>query len=622
MTVTFAPAAGSGSVTGGTQTTNASGIATVGSWILSTTVGTNTLTATAAGSGISGNPVTFTAEGTAGAATKLTLTTQPSSSAQSGVALAQQPAVQVQDANGNPVSQSGDQVTATIASGPAGATLSNATATTGSSGAATFSGLAISGPTGTYTLSFGASGLTAVTSNTITVSAGAASRLALSTPPSSSAQSGVAFSQQPVVQVEDASGNPVSQGGDLITATIASGPAGATVSNATATTGTTGAATFSGLAIGGPTGTYTLSFGASGLTTVTSGAITITTGPAAQLAFTVQPGNTTAGNIITPAVRVTVEDAFGNRVTSMPGGRATIIVAIGNNPGGDTLSGTKSKLTGTGGNAGIATFNDLSIAKAGEGYTLTAASTGLTGTESAAFNVTPRAAKLLVFAVQPSPAAAGAVITPAVQVTARDSLGNTATSFTGSVTVAIGSNPAGGVLSGTKNQTAVSGVASFPDLSIDKASTGYTLTASATGVTAATSTAFTIGAGAAAKLALTTEPSSSASSGVAFTPQPVVQVQDASGNPVSQSGDVVTATIASGPTGATLTNATATTGSNGAAPFSGLAISGPVGTYTLSFGSTGLTAVTSSAITLGAGAAAMIAENGGNGQSASPRRRR
>src|SRR2546430_8544911 len=64
VTVTFTPAAGSGSVTGGTQTTNASGIATVGSWTLNTTAGTNTLTATAAGSGITGNPVTRSEEHT------------------------------------------------------------------------------------------------------------------------------------------------------------------------------------------------------------------------------------------------------------------------------------------------------------------------------------------------------------------------------------------------------------------------------------------------------------------------------------------------------------------------------------------------------------------------------
>src|SRR5439155_1009814 len=68
VTVTFAPAAGSGSVTGGTQTTNGSGIATVGSWTLSTTAGPNTHIPTP--SRLAGRPVPFTAEGTAGAATK------------------------------------------------------------------------------------------------------------------------------------------------------------------------------------------------------------------------------------------------------------------------------------------------------------------------------------------------------------------------------------------------------------------------------------------------------------------------------------------------------------------------------------------------------------------------
>jgi hypothetical protein len=45
--VTFAPLAGSGSVTGGTVTTDANGVATVGSWTLSPAPGVNTLKATA-----------------------------------------------------------------------------------------------------------------------------------------------------------------------------------------------------------------------------------------------------------------------------------------------------------------------------------------------------------------------------------------------------------------------------------------------------------------------------------------------------------------------------------------------------------------------------------------------
>lgn len=64
--VTFAVASGSGSVTGATATTNAGGVAQVGDWMLGATAGTNTLTATVPGAGITGNPVTFTATGATG----------------------------------------------------------------------------------------------------------------------------------------------------------------------------------------------------------------------------------------------------------------------------------------------------------------------------------------------------------------------------------------------------------------------------------------------------------------------------------------------------------------------------------------------------------------------------
>src|SRR5256885_12453008 len=51
-------------------------------------------------------------------------------------------------------------------------------------------------------------------------------------------------------------------------------------------------------------------------------------------------------------------------------------------------------------------------------------------------------------------------------------------SFTGSVTVALGTNRGGAILSGTTPVAAVVGVATF-FLSLNKAGTGYTLTASA-----------------------------------------------------------------------------------------------------------------------------------------------
>ena len=64
VAVAFAVASGGGSITGANQSTNGSGVATVGSWTLGV-AGANTLTATVTGSGITGNPVTFTATATA-----------------------------------------------------------------------------------------------------------------------------------------------------------------------------------------------------------------------------------------------------------------------------------------------------------------------------------------------------------------------------------------------------------------------------------------------------------------------------------------------------------------------------------------------------------------------------
>ena len=57
--VTFEVVSGGGSITGGSTTTNSTGIAEVGSWTLGS-AGSNVLRATAAGSGISGNPAEFT----------------------------------------------------------------------------------------------------------------------------------------------------------------------------------------------------------------------------------------------------------------------------------------------------------------------------------------------------------------------------------------------------------------------------------------------------------------------------------------------------------------------------------------------------------------------------------
>ena len=102
-------------------------------------------------------------------------------------------------------------------------------------------------------------------------------------------------------------------------------------------------------------------------------------------------------------------------------------------------------------------------------------------TGSAAVTVNPAAADHLLFLQQPSDTAAGQTITPVI-VAVVDQFGNVLTNDnTDTITLAIGTNPGGGTLSGTLTLTVVNGVATFGDLSIDLAGGGYTLHASVGG---------------------------------------------------------------------------------------------------------------------------------------------
>src|SRR2546422_8373620 len=97
------------------------------------------------------------------------------------------------------------------------------------------------------------------------------------------------------------------------------------------------------------------------------------------------------------------------------------------------------------------------------------------------------------------------------------------------LTVALGTNPGGAILSGTTPVAAVGGVATF-FLSLNKAGTGYTLTASASGFAPVTSTAFDIISGTATQLAFTQQPSTTVA-GAAISPAVQVTALDAAGEP-------------------------------------------------------------------------------------------
>jgi hypothetical protein len=205
---------------------------------------------------------------------------------------------------------------------------------------------------------------------------------------------------------------------------------------------------------------------------------------ASQLRFTTQPDSTMKDSIIRPPVQVTAFDSAGHVVTSFTG---NVKVAIGHD--GAVLGG--SNLTGTTNIAavnGVATFANLRIDQIGTGYTLTAAASPLAGDTSHAFDITatpppaPGPATKLAFVGQPTNTSPGATISPPVRVAAVDDQNNIVTTFSGSITIAIGHNGGllkPGTLSGTLLQPAVNGVAIFTDLSIDQAGTDYyTLSAS------------------------------------------------------------------------------------------------------------------------------------------------
>ena len=436
-----------------------------------------------------------------GPPTKLAFIQGPSSAAP-GATISPAVTVAVEDANGNlETTDNATTVSLAIGTNPAGGTLTGGSAVTVSGGIATFSGLSINNAGTGYTLTASSTpSYTAATSAAFNIAAGAPTKLAFMQGPSSAA-AGATISPAVTVAVEDASGNvETTDNATTVSLAIGTNPAGGTLTGGSAVTVSAGIATFSGLSINNAGTGYTLKASSTpSRTAATSAAFNITagsTGPPTKLAFIQGPSSATAGATISPAVTVAVEDANGNVETT--DNATTVGLAIGTNPAGGTLTGGSAVTV----SAGIAKFSGLSINDAGTGYTLTASSTpSYTAATSAVFNITASSTgppTKLAFMQGPTSAAAGATISPAVTVAVEDASGNVETTDNATtVGLAIGTNPAGGTLTGGSAVTVSAGIAKFSGLSINDAGTGYTLTASSTpSYTAATSAAFNITAGA------------------------------------------------------------------------------------------------------------------------------
>ena len=209
-------------------------------------------------------------------------------------------------------------------------------------------------------------------------------------------------------------------------------------------------------------------------------------GPPAKVAFGQHPTTSVTGQPIAPPVTVRVLDA-GNNV--VPNSSAAITVGLGANPAGGTLSGTLTRAAVS----GVATFADLTVDRFGSGYTLAAASAGLSGAVSAAFTVNRATPARLGFVQQPSGGGPGAPWSAQPRVAILDASGNTVTGGPGSgaaVTLALvsGSGAAGAALGCAANPVfALNGIATFSGCRIDLVGRGYQLRAGSGTLTAALS---------------------------------------------------------------------------------------------------------------------------------------
>jgi hypothetical protein len=403
------------------------------------------------------------------------------------------------------------------------------------------------------------------------------------------------------VQVVDVFGNLVPTDTSTVAVQIGANPGGSTLSGTPTVKASGGIATFSDLSFNQTGQSYTLLAADGTLGGATSNTFDITSAVADHLVFTTEPTSAVAGASISPSVVVKVLDKFGNVVKS---DSSNVVLSIGTNPGGGTLSG----MTTMAAVQGVATFTNVSIDKIGVGYTLKASDGTLTSTFSTpAFNITLGLADHLQFVSLPATTVAGKGIKPSLAVEIVDAFGNLETSFTSTlkntftIGVNVGSVPAGGSAffrnnPGLKMLKAkfVQGVALFKNVWLRKAGTGYTLDAtildphlnptSLKGV----SDPFAVTATSAIRISYTsggtTLAPQSATVAQAFTNNLVATVRDRFGNVVS--GALVTFKVlpSSGAGGTFQTTgttiATAITDANGQASIA-LTANQRAGTYTV-----------------------------------------
>jgi hypothetical protein len=373
------------------------------------------------------------------------------------------PVIYVEDQHGNLVtSDNSTQVAVSLASGTG--PLQGTTIVTVSGGVASFANL-YDNTAGTITLSFASdSTLGQVVSGDIVVNPAAPSALVMHTQPSATATAGQAFATQPVVYELDKFGNLViTDNTTQVTASLAAGT-GPLIGTTTVTV-SGGVATF-GAGSDHPLQDNTaevieIAFSSGKIVGATSDPIVVGHASADHLVIQTQPTTATAGQAFNPGPVIWVEDQHGNLVTSDNSTQVAVSLATGSGP----LQGT-TIVTVSGGVASFANIYDNTA----ETITLSFASDStLDQVVSDDIVVSPAAASALVMHTQPSQTAtAGQAFATQPVVYEVDQFGNAVTTDnTTQVTASLrtGSGP----LLGTSTVTVSGGIATFTNLTDDKA---------------------------------------------------------------------------------------------------------------------------------------------------------
>lgn len=280
---------------------------------------------------------------------------------------------------------------------------------------------------------------------------------------------------------KDASGNDFNSGGAVVVFTRSGGSSSGSIS----ATADSGNGVYTAVFTGTLAGTATTIGATINGAPVTTTLPTITVTPAgispATSVVTVSSGSVASGAAVT--IRLEARDAAGNSLTT----------------GGDVVAfsfsgGTSTGAIGTTADSGTGVYTaPFTGVLAGTATTISATvNAAPVTTPKATIAVTPGASAELVFTVQPITAAVGVAIAPAIAVGARDLAGNPTPAFAGDVTIAISTNPSGGILTGTLTQTTSGGVAVFADLAVDQPGLGYAFVATAPGVAPDTSATFDV----------------------------------------------------------------------------------------------------------------------------------